>query len=282
VQKIAKYNRRANTARCVGINMEGPFFSHGKRGAHDPDLLKAPDLDIYKRLNTLSRNTIKLVCVSPELPGALDFIKEVSKTACVSIAHSEASYETAMEGFSSGATHTTHLFNGMNSFLHREPGIIGAALDSDAYVELICDGYHIHPSVIRAVFRMFPRRVCLISDSLKSTGLPDGEYESGGLPVIIKNGMASLKSNGSLAGSTISLLQAVRNVVSHGIPLAYAVMAASYNAAKSIGLQDEIGSLVPGANADFILLDHDLNIEKVFINGKELKGGYLKWEESLL
>jgi N-acetylglucosamine-6-phosphate deacetylase len=269
MRKISKYTQPPNGARCMGINLEGPFFSHEKRGAHSAELLKNPDLSMYKRLDSLSGGNLKLVCVSPELPGAIDFIREVSQSAYVSLAHSTADYETAMEGYANGATHTTHLFNGMNSFLHREPGIIGAALDSHAYVELICDGYHMHPAIIRATFRMFPQRVCLISDSLRCTNLPDGDYESGGLAITVINGMAMLRDGGSLAGSTISLLQAVRNTVSFGVPLADAVMAASTNCAKAIGLDDKVGSLTPGAYADFIILDSNLNIKKVYINGKQ-------------
>ena len=270
MRNIAKYERQAGGARCIGINVEGPFFSYEKRGAHSPELLRHPDFSMYERLNALSGGQISLMCVAPELPGAIDFIKSVSQTAKISLAHSTADYVTAMDGFGSGATHITHIFNGMNPFLHREPGIIGAALDSNAFVELICDGYHIHPAVIRATFRMFPRRVCLISDSLKCTNLPDGEYDSGGLAVIIENGRAMLKDGSTLAGSTISLLQGVRNAVSLGIPLADAVMAASYNCAESLGLEKKIGSLIPGAYADFVLLDSNLNIQKVYISGKEV------------
>ena len=269
VKNVAAYERQDNGARCLGVHLEGPFFSHAKRGAHPEALLKNPDISMYERLNKLSGNKIKLVSVSPELDDAMEFIKEATKTCRVSLAHSACDYKTAMQAFASGATHVTHLFNGMNPFLHREPGIIGAAMDSGAYVEVICDGHHLHPSVIRAIFRIFKQRVCLISDSLRCAGLPDGDYESAGLPITVKSGKAMLKNGGSLAGSTITLLQGVRSAVALGIPLAEAFSAATINCAKSLGVFGKVGSITPGAYADLLLLDSELNIIKVFIGGKE-------------
>jgi len=270
MRSIAQYERPANGARCVGINLEGPFFSYDKRGAHQAELLMLPDMAMFERLFKLSGESIKLVCVSPELDGAMEFIREASKMCYVSLAHSAAGYKTAMQGFMNGATHVTHLYNGMNSFLHREPGIIGAALDAGAFVEVICDGHHLHPATIRAIFSMFPQRACLISDSIRCTGMPDGDYESAGLPIMVKDGKAMLKDGSSLAGSTISLLQGVRVAVSLGIPLAKAVTAATLYSAQAIGMDGQIGSLVPGAYSDFVLLDSELNVKKVYIGGKEI------------
>jgi len=271
MRAVAKYERKAVGARCVGVNLEGPFFSFEKRGAHPAELLRLPDIAMFERLFQLSGERIKIVCVAPELDGAMEFIREVSKVSKVSVAHSAADYKTAMQAFDNGATLVTHLFNGMSPFLHRDPGIVGAAFDAHAFVELICDGYHLHPAVIRAVFAMFPRHVCLISDSLGCTGLPDGSYESAGLPIIVKNGNARLADGGSIAGSTISLLQGIRNAVSLGIPLGEAVAAASMHAAQAIGMEGQIGSLSPGAYADMLLLDKTLSLKKVYIGGKELK-----------
>ena len=259
-----------NYARCLGVNLEGPFFSFSKRGAHPAELLQIPSLTFFERLNELSGNRVKMVCIAPELEGAFAFIKEASKVCKVALAHSAADYETAMEGFASGASHTIHLFNGMSPFGHREPGIVGAALDSDVFVEVICDGYHLHPAVIRGIFRMFPGRVCLISDSIRCAGLPDGDYLSGCTPVRITNGKAVVKDGGSIAGSTISLLQGVRNAVSLGIPFAEAVQAASANGAKMLGMEDKIGSIAAGAYADLVLLDSDLQVKRVFVGGREI------------
>jgi N-acetylglucosamine-6-phosphate deacetylase len=158
----------------------------------------------------------------------------------------------------------------MNPFLHREPGIIGAALDSNAFVEVICDGYHLHPAVIRAIFKMFSSQVCLISDSIKCTGLPDGDYEFAGLPVSITRGKVMQKDGSTLAGSSISLLQGVRTAVSLGIPLAQAVMSASANSARAIGMEDKVGVIKAGAYADMVLLDSKLQIQKVYIGGKQI------------
>ena len=270
MRNVAQHERPADGARCLGINMEGPFFSHEKRGAHQAELLKPPDIAMFERLFKLSGERIKLVCVSPELEGAMEFIQEASQITRVSLAHSAADYQTAMQAFGHGATHVTHLFNGMRPFLHRDPGIVGAALDANAFVEVICDGYHLHPAAIRAIFRMFPRRACLISDSLGCTGLPDGSYESAGLPIVVQKGRAMLEDGSSLAGSTITLLQSVRVAVSLGIPLAEAVMAASAHSAEALGMEREIGTLTPGAHADMVLLDSALGIQKVYIGGKEV------------
>ncbi|MCL2227826.1 MAG: N-acetylglucosamine-6-phosphate deacetylase [Oscillospiraceae bacterium] len=269
MRNVARFERPPDGARCLGVNLEGPFFSHGKRGAHPADLLRLPDISLFERLFRLSGESIKLVCVSPELDGAMDFIREASKLAHVSLAHSNADYKTAMQAFANGATHVTHLFNGMSPFLHREPGIVGAALDANAFVEVICDGYHLHPAVVRAIFGMFPKRACLISDSLRCTGLPDGDYESAGLPIIVRAGRAMLADGSSLAGSAITLLQGVRIAVSLGVPLANAVSSASSHCAQALGMEGMIGSLVPGAYADFVLLDSKLDVQKVYINGKE-------------
>jgi len=270
MRTVAQHERPVGGARCVGINMEGPFFSHEKRGAHQAELLKTPDIAMFERLYKLSGDQIKLVCVAPELDGAMEFIREASQVSCVSLAHSTADYKTAMEAFGNGATHVTHLFNGMSPFSHREPGIVGAALDANAFVEVICDGYHLHPAVIRAIFRMFPHRACMISDSLGCTGLPDGEYESAGLPIMVQNGKAMLRDGSSIAGSTITLLQGIRIAVSLGIPLAQAVTAASAHSAKAIGMDGKIGSLIPGAHADMVLLDSELCVQKVWVGGQEV------------
>jgi N-acetylglucosamine-6-phosphate deacetylase len=270
MSRMKEYSNFENGARYLGINLEGPFFSHPKRGAHPARLLQPPSISMFERLYKLSGEQIRIVCLAPELNGGIEFIKEVSPISRISLAHSTADYDTAMEAFAMGATHVTHLFNGMNSFLHREPGIIGAALDSNAFVEVICDGYHLHPAVIRAIFKMFSHSTCLISDSIKCTGQPDGNYEFAGSPVTITNGQVMLQESGTLAGSSITLLQGVRTAVSLGIPLANAVMAASASPAKAIGMEDKIGTIKVGAYADMLLLDSELQLEKVYINGKEI------------
>ena len=198
----------------------------------------------------------------------MEFIREASKTCRVSLGHSAAGYDAAMEAFEAGAGHVTHLFNAMPPLHHREPGIIGAALDSGATAELICDGYHVHPSVVRAAFRLFGERLSLISDSLRCAGMPDGSYILGGQPILVREGQATLP-DGTIAGSSISLMEGVRRAVSFGIPLEAAVYAASAAPAAAAGL--DAGVLARGRPADLVLLDRELRIQAVFVDGRCLK-----------
>ena len=253
-------------AKCAGIHLEGPFLSYAKRGAQAAENLHKPDVSLFDRLNAASGGKVKLVTVACEEEGALPFIQAVSKTCTVSLGHTTADYDTAMAGFQAGATHATHLYNGMPSFLHRAPRVIGAAFDSGASVELICDGLHIHPSVIRATYQLFGARLNLISDSLRCAGMPDGDYELGGQPIVVKDHKATLL-DGTLAGSSISLLDAVRNVVRFGLPLEAAVYAAATAPAMAVGLKD-VGAIELGRAADLVVLDKDLNLVTVFVNGQ--------------
>lgn len=253
-----------------GIHMEGPFFSKAKKGAQSERFLINPEIDFFDRLNEASGGNIRIVDIAPELPGAMDFIRHASAAAVVSVAHTSADYDTAAEAFRCGASRVTHLFNAMPPFLHRSPGVIGAASDTDCDVELICDGFHVHPSVVRAIFRWFGEdRVLLISDAMMALGLPDGGYSLGGQSVRVRDGKATL-ADGTLAGSATDLLSCVRKAVSFGIPLASAVKAASYNPARSIGIDDSAGSISVGKRADLILLDSEtLELVHVLI-GSEL------------
>jgi N-acetylglucosamine-6-phosphate deacetylase len=254
-------------ARCGGVYLEGPFFSYEKRGAQAADNLHDPDIEMFERLNELSGNNIRIACVAPERPNAIEFIEHASKKCTVSLAHTTADYDVSSAAFKAGAKMVTHLFNGMNPFLHRAPGLVGAAADHASYAELICDGLHIHPAVIRAAFKMLNDRIVLISDSLRCAGMPDGQYELGGQPIIMKNGKATLL-DGTLAGSSITVFDAMRNVVSFGVPLEKAVAAASRRPAEALGLQAAIGSIEKGKNADMLVLDHELNLLLTIIDGK--------------
>ena len=270
MQNISRYKRQKNGARCAGVNMEGPFLSYEKRGAHTDEFLQPPSIPMFEKMHVASGGSIRLVSIAPELPGAMEFIKAASQVCKVALAHSAAGYDTAIEAFKSGASHVTHLFNAMSPFSHRDPAIPGAAMDSRAYVEIISDGVHLHPSVIRAVFSMFPERVCLVSDSIRSTGLPEGNYELGGLPVIVKNGKVTLE-DGTIAGSNARLIECVRNAVSYGVPIEKAIAAATINNARAAGLGENYGSLEPGACADMVLLDKNLDIQKVYIAGSPVE-----------
>lgn len=255
-------------AKCAGVHLEGPFLSYAKRGAQAAENLHKPDPALFHRLNEASGGQVRLVTVACEEEGALPFIREISRTCTVSLGHTTADYDTAMSGFLAGASHATHLYNGMPSLLHRAPGVIGAAFDAGASVELICDGLHIHPSVIRATYQLFGDKLNLISDSLRCAGMPDGDYELGGQPIVVKNHKATLL-DGTLAGSSISLLDAVRNVVRFGLPLAGAVYAASTAPALAAGL--DAGVIAQGKAADLLVLDEDLALKAVFVDGQRFE-----------
>lgn len=254
---------------CLGVHLEGPFVSYKKRGAQMAEYISKADFDMFRRIDKASGDRVKLITVAPEAEGALDFIEQASGGTVVSLGHTCADYDTAAEALRRGANHVTHLFNAMEPFLHRAPGVVGAAMDAGAYVELICDGLHIHPSVVRAVFRMFPGRVVLISDAVRSAGLPEGRYRTGGQDITVKNGKATLP-DGTIAGSNITLYDAVVNAVRFGIPLEAAIEAATLRPAQSVRVDDDVGSIEPGKRADFVLLDEGLTIRAVYHYGTKV------------
>jgi len=258
------YKKSPESARVVGINMEGPFIAPEKKGAQNGKYIKAPDVDMFERLNEVSGGLIKLTTIAPERPNALEFIKKLSGKAVMSIGHTTSDYDTAMKAIEAGADHVTHLCNAMPPLNHREPGVIGAAADNkNVYVELICDGIHIHYSMIRRIYEMFGAdRICLISDSMEATGMPDGDYALGGQKVIKKGRHATL-TDGTLAGSASNLFDCVRCAVEAGIPLEDAIKMATINPAKSIGVDDKVGSLEAGRYGDVLIVNDKLKIEKI-------------------
>lgn len=250
-------------ASIVGIHMEGPYISPAKKGAQKEDYIVSPDIHAFRELNASCNGLIRLVTLAPELPGSLEFIRALHDEVAVSLGHSEADYDTASAAFAAGASHATHLFNAMPPLLHRDPGIIGAAFDDPkVMVEVICDGIHITPAVIRMIFQLFgDDRVILISDAMRATGMEDGVYELGGQQVF-KNGNRATLADGTLAGSATNLFDCMRHAVSFGIPLTSAIKAATINPARSIG-NEHIGSLAPGKEADILLLDRNLSLVQV-------------------
>lgn len=253
-----------------GVNMEGPFFNKAKKGAQAEEYIIDPDWEMFQRLWERSGHNIRLVDVAPELPGALEFAQKASKLCTVSIAHTCATYEEAADGFANGFTHTTHLFNAMPAFTHRAPGVVGAASDFAEHIEMICDGIHLNPAVVRAVFNMFgPDRVCIISDAMQACGMPNGEYSLGGQKVFMTDGLATL-ADGTIAGSATCQAEGFRRAVKFGVPLESALKAATINPAKAAGLYDEVGSIAVGKRADVLVLGADLHPEHIFIGGKEL------------
>ena len=268
---IKGFERPADGAKVAGIHLEGPFVSRKKCGAQNPENLHAPDADMFRRLNEASGGLVRLITMAPEEPGALPFIREVSKTCTVSLGHTTADYDTARAAYAAGASHATHLFNAMPPLNHREPGVVPAALDAGATVELITDGFHIHPAVIRLVHRLFGEKLVLISDSLRCAGMPDGDYELGGQPITLTGGVARLTGTTTLAGSSIHLMEGLRRAVSFGVPLEAAVLAATLTPARVIRQDHRIGSLAPGHAADFVLLDKDLQVKAVYIDGQPVR-----------
>ncbi len=274
IMDVAAAHKNERGADLVGINMEGPYISPKKVGAQNPKYVMAADAGMFRRLNERSGGLIKLVDVAPEEPGNLDFIKECSKEVCISIAHTCTDYDTAKAAFAAGANHMTHLYNAMPGINHREPGPIIAALEDGAMVELITDGVHIHPAVVRFTFNTFgDDHVVLIADSMMACGLPDGAYSLGGQAVTVRGPRATLTEHpDTIAGSATCLYDCMRHAVREmGVPLESAVRAASENPARCIGIEEDYGSLAEGRIGNVILADADLKIRTVIRHGEVLQ-----------
>lgn len=254
-----------------GIHLEGPFLSEAKKGAQNAAYLRLPDAGLLRELKEASGGLVKLVSIAPELEGAMECIKECSAQVQFSVAHTEADYETALQAMKLGASHVTHLYNAMPPFSHRAPGVVGAAFDSGADVELICDGIHIAPSVVRATFRLFGEaHVVLISDSMMATGMPDGAYELGGQPVKVKGNLATL-ADGTIAGSATNLYDCMVSAIHMGVDPQAAVRAATYNPARSVGLERVCGSIQEGMPADLLIVTKDWKLRNVIKCGERWK-----------
>ena len=275
----ASYKKEAEVsgtqgADLIGINMEGPFISPAKKGAQDERNIIPCDSDICQRFLDASEGLVKFVGIAPECSEeSVHFIQQMKDKVHISLAHTNADYDTAMDAFQAGANHAVHLYNAMPSFTHRAPGVIGAVADNKhVNAELICDGVHIHPSVVRATFQMLGAdRMILISDSLRATGMPDGRYTLGGLEVDVVGNRATLVSDGALAGSATNLLDCMRTVVKKmGIPLETAVACATMNPAKALGEYENYGSITPGKKGNVVLLDSELNLKMVVKEGTEV------------
>ena len=271
-------HRRHNTggAEVVGAHLEGPFLCMAKKGAQNGDFLHDPDVPMLERLQAAAEGCVKLVTVAPEQPGSLAFIKAAREMGIhVSVGHTVADYSTAKAAFEAGADHATHLFNAMPPLAHRDPGVIGAAYEvPGVQPELICDGIHIHPAVVRLTFGLFGReRMIIISDSLRATGMPDGEYPFGGQMIEVHGNRATILGHPeTLAGSVTSLMGCLRQAAAFGIPLADAVRSCTYNPARSIGIEDRVGTLDVGKEASLVLLDEaELSIRAIVFKGQIVK-----------
>lgn len=258
-------------ARLLGAQMEGPFFSEKKKGAQNGDYLRLPDIDAFEKLQKDSDGMILIADVAPELEGAAAFAAKAKESCTVSIAHTDANYEEAQAAIDAGVTHLTHLYNAMPPIHHRKPGVIGAASESEKVTaEIICDGIHVHPSSVRMAFKLFgAERFCLISDSLRCCGMPDGEYELGGQQVFLKDNVARL-ADGTIAGSATNLYDCMMNAVLFGISKEDAIRAATYNPARELRVLDRVGSIANGKYADFVICNANLSRKAVYIGGVEV------------
>lgn len=269
-EKAAAYDE----ADLVGVNMEGPFISKAKKGAQDERNIIPCDAEIFRRFQRAADGLVSFIGIAPEEPGATTFVHEVKDEVNVSLAHTNSDYAHAMAAFEAGANHAVHLYNAMPPFSHRAPGVVGAVSDSEQVMaELICDGVHVDPAVVRATFKMLGAdRMILISDSMRAAGMPDGQYTLGGLDVKVRGNHATLVSDGALAGSVTTLPDCMRIAVKQmGIPLETAVACATANPARSLGIYGQYGSITPGKHGNVVLLDEELRLKGVMKDGKKIR-----------
>ena len=260
------------TGVLAGIFYEGPFLSHARRGAHNPKLLRQPNLAEMRDLLAAGQGSIRMVTIAPELPGAIDLIRTVVKAGAVAaVGHTDASAAECRAAFDAGATVATHLFNGMRPIHHRDPGPVIAAMDDERVTcEVIGDGYHLGDLMIKHLFDSLPpTRLALITDAIEAAGVGDGHYDHGQMAITVKDGMAMLSDGSSIAGSTLTMDKAVRRAVhSAGVPLHDALTAATATPARAIGLEAHVGVLAPGAQADLVILDDSLCVNAVARHGE--------------
>lgn len=271
VKRVGKEYKDVEGAKVRGIFLEGPFFTEKYKGAQNPAYMSDPKIDYLKEWIELSDGLVNKIAIAPEREGAEDFIKKANAMGVrVALGHSDATFDQAVAAVDAGANIFVHTYNGMSGLHHREPGMVGAAMSTDAISELICDGHHVNPNAANILMNAKGRdKVALITDCMSAGGMADGDYMLGDFPVVVKEGTARLKDGGSLAGSILKLKEAVKNVIDWEIADIFeAIQMASLVPAKSVGIDDVCGKLKEGYSADFIVLDYDMNLEKTFLNGK--------------
>ena len=259
-------------ANVLGAHLEGPFISPKAIGAQNPNFLLAPSVENYNKIVGDYSDAVVSITMAPEVEGAKELIKYLSDNGVtVSMGHTKATYDEAIEGIKCGACHSTHLYNAMTPFTHREPGVVGAIFDTEITTETISDGIHISYPALRTAYKQKGTdKVLLVSDAMEACGMPDGQYSLGGQDVIVKNGAARLL-DGTLAGSVLTLDKAVKNIYNNSdYPLNEVVRMATYNGAKHCHVEDHKGLIKEGYDADLILFNEDIEIQKVFVNGKEV------------
>lgn len=267
VRKVKESSKSWNGAEILGVHAEGPFINSAKKGAQSEKNIKKPNINFVLD----NADIIKLITIAPEVDDRHKFIKEISRNTgiAVSMGHTNATYDEAASAIADGISHATHLFNAMPPFSHREPGAVGAALSSDIYVELICDTFHIHPSLFGIVASVKGDKLCLITDCTKAGGMPDGEYSLGGQKTFLR-GVECRLADGTIAGSVLRMNEAIKNLLKYtSLEVFEAVAAASLNPARSIGIKNK-GALEAGYDADIVIADRDFNIREVIKAGKSV------------
>ncbi len=261
-------------AHIQGIYLEGPFFTEKHVGAQNPAYLIAPSYEAFASWQEAAGGRIRKSALAAERDGAEEYVAKISAEGVVAcVGHSDATYAEALAAVNAGATCFVHTYNGMRGLHHREPGIVGCAMTTpNTYAELICDGIHVNPAAVKAVVNAKGwQHVVLITDCLGPGGMPDGEYMSGGLPVVMRDGACYLRDGSSLAGSIATLATVVKNVYDWGIATAEeALRMATEVPARSAGIDGACGSIKPGRDADFIVLDSELSLEATYMAGKKL------------
>lgn len=273
VDNVVHYRASRPGAQVLGVHLEGPYLCQAMRGAQPAGWLRDPDPAEYRAW--FESGVVRLITVAPELPGALELIRQgTQKGISFSAGHTQASYLQVQQAADAGLNHSTHTFNGMTGLHHREPGTAGAALTDDRiYCEVIADGIHLHPAILRLVARVKGvEGTLLVTDAMRAAGLEDGQYNLGGQDITVAGGVART-SSGSLAGSTLTLNRAVKNMEDlAGLSLNQAVAMATSTPAASLGLSGQKGKIIPGADADLILVDGDLNVQMALVGGKVVYG----------
>ena len=273
IEYLNKYkdNEPEGASKFLGVHLEGPFMSFKYKGAHLEENLRNPNIEEFSEYVEKAEGNLKIMTLAPELDGATDVIDMArEKGITISVGHTDANYDVVLDAIKHGAQQFTHLFNAMKGINHREPGTVSAALFSESKVEIICDLFHVHPDIIKMVYNLKGAgKINLITDSIVAKGLEDGEYVANGSKLIIKGGHAYTE-DGTIAGSTISMLDAVKNAVSIGISLEKAVMMATKNPAESVGEYEKIGSIKEGKVADTLILDKNLDIKHIILRGNLL------------
>jgi len=272
ISQARESGTRAPSAEILGIHFEGPFISRARRGVHPEQWIAAPSPALLSRFLAAASGTALILTLAPELPGALELVSAArSAGLVVSLGHTDASHEEARAAIAAGARHAAHVFNAMRPFSHRETGVLGAVLTSpEVTAELIADGVHVDAAAMRMLLDLkTPQRVILVSDGTAATGMPDGKYQLGTFEVSVSGGVCR-NAEGKLAGSTLTLDRALRNIVALGVPLQAALAMVTANPARQIGLSARKGMLAAGADADLVILDPNLEVSGVMTRGAGL------------